>query len=199
MAVNANLKPQESTNYEIGVNYTGYGTDINLTYFYTDFENKIEYSPLGYINNVWWTQLNNVQKARTEGLEFSAVLPLHDRLKWTNTATYFLQSKNLDTGAALINTPELTVTSSLDVQLTDPWSVNLLAEYVGKQYTTNVTKDTTLQKPHTIFGLSTNYIVNDAVTVRAGVNNLFNKQMARSTQSYYLEGQSAFVGMTYKF
>lgn len=199
MAGNANLKPEESTNYEIGVNYTGYGTDINLTYFYTDFENKIEYSPLGYINNVWWTQLNNVQKARTEGLEFSAVLPLHDRLKWTNTATYFLQSKNLDTGAALINTPELTVTSSLDVQLTDPWSVNLLAEYVGKQYTTNVTKDTTLQKPHTIFGLSTNYIVNDAVTVRAGVNNLFNKQMARSTQSYYLEGQSAFVGMTYKF
>ena len=199
MAGNANLKPEETTNYEIGVTYTGHGTNVNLTYFYTDFKNKIEYSALGRINGVWWTQLQNVQRARTEGLEFSATLPLHDRLTWTNSATYFLEAKNLDTDAALINTPELTATSSLDFQISDPWSINLLAEYTGKQYTTAVTKDTTLQKAQTIFGLSTNYVVNDSMTVRAGINNLLNKKSDRSTSSYYVEGQAAFMGMTYKF
>ena len=199
MAGNADLKPEESTNYEIGVNYTGFGTDINLTYFYTDFENKIEYAALGRFNNVWWTQLQNVQKARTEGLEFSAAIPVTDQLKWTNSATYFFEAKNLDTGAALINTPELTATSSLDYLINDAWSVNVLAEYVGKQYTTNVTKDTTLQKAHTVFGLATNYDVNDDITIRAGINNLLNKKLSRSTSNYYLEGQAAFVGMTYRF
>lgn len=199
MAGNANLKPEETTNYEFGINYTGFGTDINLTYFYTDFENKIEYTPLGYMNGVWWTQMNNIQKARTEGLEFSARIPLHERLNWTNSATYFLQSKNLDTGAALINTPELTISSSLDYQVTDPWSVQLLAQYTGEQYTTGVTKATTLQKAHTTFDLSTSYAASEDVTIRAGINNLFNKRLAMSNSSYYLEGQSAFVGMTYKF
>ncbi|AOA57530.1 TonB-dependent receptor domain-containing protein [Acinetobacter larvae] len=199
MAGNPDLKPEKSTNYEIGVNYTGFGSDINLTYFYTDFTNKIDYEPWGVYHNTWWTQMKNIQKARTEGLEFSAAIPFGDRLKWTNSATYFIKSKNLDTGEALINTPELTVSSSLDFRVTDPWTVNLVADYVGKQYTTNITDDKTLQKAHTIFGLSTNYVVSNDVTVRAGINNLFNKQMARSTQSYYVEGQSAFVGMTYKF
>ncbi len=199
MAGNANLKPEETTNYEIGVTYTGYDTNINLTYFYTDFENKIDYYALGQFNGVWWTQLQNVQKARTEGLEFSATLPLHERLTWTNTATYFLEAKNLDTGAALINTPELTATSSLNFQISEPWAINLLAEYTGKQFTTDVTKDTTLQKAHTIFGIATNYNINESMVVRAGINNILNKKLARSTSSYYLEGQAAFVGMTYKF
>ncbi len=199
MAGNANLKPEESTNYEIGVNYTGFNSNINLTYFNTDFKNKIEYSALGNFYGVWWTQLQNVQKARTEGLEFSATIPFAGSLNWTNSATYFLKAKNLDTGAALINTPKLTVTSSLDYQITDPWSVNLLAEYTGEQYSTNVTKNTTLQKAHTIFGLSTNYKANDAITVRAGLNNVLNKRLTRSTSSYYTDGTAAFVGMTYQF
>lgn len=199
MAGNPNLKPEETTNYEFGINYTGFGTDINLTYFYTDFENKIEYTPLGFMHGVWWTQMNNIQKARTEGLEFSARLPLHERLNWTNSATYFLQSKNLDTGAALINTPELTVSSALDYQVTDPWSVQLSAQYTGKQYTTDVTKATSLQKAHTTFDLSTSYAASDDVTIRAGITNLLNKRLAMSNENYYLEGQSAFVGMTYKF
>ena len=122
-----------------------------------------------------------------------------DQLKWTNSATYFFEAKNLDTGAALINTPELTATSSLDYLINDAWAVNLLAEYTGKQYSTTVTKDTTLQKAHTVLGLATNYDVNDDITIRAGMNNLLNKKLARSTSGYYLEGQSAFVGMTYRF
>lgn len=199
MAGNPNLKPEETTNYEFVINYTGFGTDINLTYFYTDFENKIDYSPLGHMYGVWWTQMNNIQKARTEGIEFSARIPLHERLNWTNSATYFLQSKNLDTGATLINTPELTVSSALDYQVSDPWSVQLLALYTGEQYTTAETKATKLQKAHTTFDLSTSYAASEDVTIRAGITNLFNKRLAMSNSDYYLEGQSAFVGMTYKF
>ncbi len=199
MAGNANLKPEKSVNYEIAINYAGEHSNANLTYFYTDFENKIEYAPLGIRNNIWWTQLQNIQKARTQGIELSALIPLHDTLNWNNSATYFIESKNLDTGRALINTPKMTLTSSLDYNISDAWAVNLVAEYVGKQYTTNQTKASTLQKAHTIMGLSSNYQVNENLTVRAGIQNLLNKKMSRSTSDYYLEGQSAFVGMTFKF
>lgn len=52
MTGNPNLKPEESTNYEIGVNYTGFGTDLGLTFFHTDFKNKIAYSPLGFFMEI---------------------------------------------------------------------------------------------------------------------------------------------------
>lgn len=199
MAGNADLQPEESTNYEIGLSYDGFGSDIGLTYFHTDFKNKIDYYPLGFFHGTWWTKLENAQKARTKGFEAVVNVPLMDNLKWNNSATYFLEAKNLQTQAALINTPKITINSSLNWQVSDSVNLDFAAEHVGKQYSTASTAATTMQKPYTIFGFAANYDYNDYLTLRAGLNNVFDKQLARSSSSYYLERQAAFVGLTAKY
>ena len=45
---NPDLKPEESTSYEFGFAYDGAAYSFAATYFHTDFENKIQYAPLGY-------------------------------------------------------------------------------------------------------------------------------------------------------
>ncbi|MFH7519098.1 TonB-dependent receptor domain-containing protein, partial [Pseudomonas syringae group genomosp. 7] len=69
MAGNPDLDPETSTNREIGISFDNDLVDAGLTYFHTDFRNKIEYAPLGRFNGIWWTRMSNVQRARTSGME----------------------------------------------------------------------------------------------------------------------------------
>src|SRR5690606_11422383 len=88
MAGNPDLKPEESTNYELGVGYDRAGWRFNVTYFHTDFENKIEYAALGFFEGQWWTRRENVERARTEGMEFTGTVPLTSDLTWRANATW---------------------------------------------------------------------------------------------------------------
>ena len=199
MAGNADLKPEESTNYEIGVNFAQNALDMGLTYFHTDFKNKIEYRALGEINGVWWTQYQNAEKARVRGLEASVVLPLLPQLNWTTNATYYFESKNLVTGKNLSTIPELSIYSALNWLPIDPLSVELAAQYTGEQYTASTADTVVMQKPHTVFNLSANYQVSNEVTIRGGVNNLFDKKLVNASNDYYLDRQEVFLGLTYNF
>ena len=199
MTGNPNLKPEESTNYEIGVNYTGFGTDLGLTFFHTDFKNKIAYSPLGYFYGNWFTRNENIQSAVTRGIEMVANFPVLDNLKWNNNATYFLKAKNEDTGANVINTSKLTINSALNWQALDPLNVELSAQYLGKQYLSDKTVKPTMQKPHTIVNLASNYSVNDKLTLRGGFTNLLDKKLSNGSDVYLVERQKIFLGATYKF
>ena len=55
-----------------------------------------------FVNGFWWTVAQNIQKARTRGVEASVTVPLHERLSWTTNATRMLESKNRTTGASLL-------------------------------------------------------------------------------------------------
>ncbi|TGV05175.1 TonB-dependent receptor, partial [Alcaligenaceae bacterium 429] len=61
MIGNANLSPETSTNYELNIGYDYEGWAAEATYFHTDFKNKIDYQPLGYINGYWLTRMENAQ------------------------------------------------------------------------------------------------------------------------------------------
>ena len=128
-----------------------------------------------------------------------ANFPVLDNLKWSNNATYFLKAKNEDTGTTLLTTSKLTVNSSLNWQPTDPLNIDLSAQYLGKQYLTEKTTTSTMQKPHTIVNLASNYKVNDKLTVRGGFINLLDKKLSNGADAYLVERQKVFVGATYKF
>jgi len=199
MTGNPNLAPEESVNYEIGVNYTGFGADLGVTFFHTDFKNRIDYVPLGYYYGNWFTRNENTGKAVTRGVEMVADFPISERLKWSNNATYFLKAENKDTGEALIATPKLTVNSALSWQPIEPLSVELSAQHLGKQYLTKNTADSSMQKRHTVMNLSSNYVVNDQLTVRGGFTNLLDKKLSNGSNEYMVERQKVFVGATFKY
>ncbi|MDH0564578.1 TonB-dependent receptor domain-containing protein [Acinetobacter courvalinii] len=199
MAGNPNLKPEESTNYEISLNYNAFNSDLGLTYFHTDFKDKIDYAPLAEINGRWYTRNENIGKARTRGLELVANFPITDTVNWNNNMTYFFEAKNLDTGKELITTPKITVNSALNWKPTDALALEFNARHLGKQYFGDKVTTSSLQKPHTIFGISANYEYNDNLTFRTGINNLFDKNLSNGSDSYLIERQRAFVGITVKY
>ncbi|QIC76590.1 TonB-dependent receptor [Acinetobacter indicus] len=113
-----------------------------------------------------------------------------------------LNLKNLDTGAALISTPELSVHSALDLQASDALALQMNLQYIGKQYTTETTDVNAWAKAYTLYGVNANYTLNDNVTVRAGISNLFDESMETtdSSEDYYsIQGRTYFVGLTTRF
>lgn len=196
MTGNPDLKPEESTNYEIGFGYGRNDWKFGVTYFHTDFENKIEYAPLGYAHGRWWTKRQNIQEARTKGLEAIAQVPLRENLSWNTSLTWMIEAKNLVTGAQLITTPEWSGFSSLDWQATDRIGLFLSAQYTGEQ----LGGGTAITEGYTMFDLTSRFDVSDTVTFRAGITNLLEKEINSSEgYTYYQPGRRFFVGLTSRF
>ncbi|WP_367346065.1 TonB-dependent receptor [Stenotrophomonas bentonitica] len=205
MAGNPNLEPETSTNYELGVGFDRSGWSASATYFLTDFDDKIEQVPLrdiagfdsSFVNGFWWTVAQNIQKARTRGVEASVTIPLHERLSWTTNATRMLESKNRTTGANLLVVPKLTANTSLDWQVTDAWSLNLSAQHVGEQLVSSTSP--TFAKAYTTWDLVTGFDVNENLTLRAGVLNAGDVSTIDDGNSYDTGSRTFFVGATARF
>ena len=196
MAGNPDLDPETSTNREIGVNFDNGTVDTGLTYFHTDFKNKIEYEPLGFFNGYWWTRMDNVERARTSGMEGNFNLNMGEHWRWRTAATWMKEAKNLTTGENLIDTPEFSGYSSVDWTPVDAFSATVSAQYTGKQ----AGVASSFIKAYTLYDLTGAWHVNDALTVRAGVSNLADKKLyAEGATDYFVAGRSYFVGMTARF
>jgi len=205
MAGNPNLEPETSTNYELGVGFDQDGWSASATYFLTNFDDKIEQVPLrdipgqttSFVNGFWWTVAQNIQKARTRGVEASVTVPLHERLSWTTNATRMLESKNRTTGASLLVVPKITANTSLNWDVTDAWSLNLSAQHIGKQLVAS--SSSTFAKAYTTVDLVTGYDVNENLTLRAGVLNLDDVSTLEDGNDYDGGARTFFVGLTARF
>ncbi len=205
MAGNPNLEPETSTNYELGLGYDKNGWSASATYFLTDFDDKIQQVPLreisgqttSFVNGFWWTVAQNVQKARTRGIEASVTVPLHERVSWTTNATRMLESKNRTTGASLLVVPKITGNTSLNWDVTDAWSLNLSAQHIGKQLVSSTSA--TFAKAYTTVDLVTGYDVNENLTLRAGVQNLGDVSTIEEGNNYDGGARTFFVGLTARF
>ncbi len=196
MAGNADLEPETSTAGEIGVAYDQHGWEFGLTYFHTDFKNKIDYAPLGKFQGIWWTRMTNIQKARTSGLEGTASLALTKNLNWRNNLTYMREAKNLTTGANLLSTPKLSWYSALGWQVNDQLFGEVSAQYTGKE----LDAGSLANRAYTIVDALLSYKATRHWTVRGGVENLFRKgPMADGQVDYYVPGRRMFVGLTSRF
>lgn len=199
MTGNPDLKPEESVNYEIGASFANRGRRFGVTWFYTDFENKIEYAalggpPQGY--DRWWTQRVNLQKARTKGLELTGQTWLTRTLAVRANATWMIEAKNLDTGGALITTPEWSAYGALDWRPSERLSFVASAQYTGEQ----LGAADTITDSYTTVDLTAGFEASRTVTLRAGVQNLFDKEITGDSGfGYYSPGRRLFVGVTSRF
>jgi outer membrane receptor for ferrienterochelin and colicins len=196
MAGNADLVPETSTAAEIAVAYERDGWNVGLTYFHTDFKNKIDYAPLGFFQGRWWTKMTNIQKARTSGLEGTVTVPLAKNLEWRNNLTWMREAKNLTTGANLLSTPRLSWYSALGWQATGRLFGELSAQYTGRELDAGVAAN----RAYTIVDAVVSYKLTPGWTVRGGVENLLKKgPTADGLVDYYVPGRRMFVGATSRF
>ncbi|GAB7533251.1 TonB-dependent siderophore receptor PirA [Pseudomonas sp. 3A(2025)] len=195
MAGNPNLRPEISTNKEVGVAFDHDGWEAGLTYFHTDFTDKIEYAPLGYFEGRWWTMLENADKARTRGWEGSLRVPVATHVNWRTNATYMLESRNLSTGRDLISSPKLSLYSAIDWQVTERFGTELSAQHVGKQRGVG----TDFVKSYTTYDLTANWAANKWLTLNVGVQNLLDEDPRDDSTAFYVPGRAFFAGATTYF
>ena len=216
---NGEIKPETSWNKEIGIEYDKDGLLASIAYFRNDYRNKIVsdgkfvgFSTLGNYVYKW----GNANRAVIEGLEGNLTLPLiEDKLSWVNNFTYMHKTKNKDTGNPLSIVPKYTLNSSLNYQITEAFDAMLTYTQYGKQ-TSRKNPENRMENgklanssdigSYAVWGLSTGYNWKNTVSVRVGVNNLFDKRLYRSSSStnynahtYNEPGRAYYATLKYTF
>lgn len=206
---NPDLKPEKSKTYEIGVDISKNIFTCGMTYFYTDFENKIAYS---YVPAEDLTRYENVDGATLSGLEGSVQLDISSLLGWTAYqltpyASFTWLDDYTDDGndEDLQYTPEWT--ASYGIRFSNDaagFSSNLNFSHISEQDITDYegTGESTLDA-YTVADLTLNkkllsFDRYGDLSVKAEVRNLFDESYA-AVQGYTMPGRSFYVGLKYQY
>jgi vitamin B12 transporter len=121
---NPNLDPERSRSYEIGATRADGPVRLDVAVFRNDIRDLIQYDPVRQTNG-------NVGRARTEGVEASAAVPLTGALRGRLSYTY-LRATDETTGEALVRRPRHR--GGLDLFWTGgAWSASTTVIYVGRR------------------------------------------------------------------
>ena len=182
------LDVETSVNKELGVQYDG-ALQATLTWFRNDYRNKVEsgHAIVAEHAGADVFQWENVPRAVVEGFEGSLALPLTDTLAWRTNLTWMLRSKNRSTGEYLSVIPGYTANTSLDWQATERFSLLARATFYGEQkpqkfdyHGEPVTGSAADRMPaYALASVSGRYRLSDAVSLVAGIDNLFDKRIFR--------------------
>lgn len=204
MVGNPDLKPETSNSFELGGVYQHSIWEASLTYFYNEIDDKITSARQASLitgEGTKYVQQVNIDRARTQGLEGGLTVYPHQDWTWTNSFTYLFESKNLETGMPLSADPEYSVHSEVTWQAREDFSVTGSVDYYGKQVDYVLSPETLVAQnvsPYAVANVSFKYDPTEHVTLRLGVNNIFDKQP--KTESNYVEnGRSYFISLTSKF
>jgi len=217
---NTGLKPEKSTTEEIGFYYHNeHDTDAHLTFFHTDFQNKIDLSDaVGGVRTY-----ENVGKARIHGVEvgtkFAIAPKVSAGLNWTLLTSQIKSGKNV--GQPLRSTPKQAVNLRLDWMPTDATDVWLSAQYRSGMYRSKQAAGIASHyRPFTVLNMGVTHKLRDGLSMQFAVNNLLNRNfdqtsMAADGMKYgdyydeidadgiaggsYMSRRSYWLGLTYNF
>jgi len=207
---NPDLDPETSETYELGLDWYPGALEAFVTYFYTDFEDKIEvvYTPNGAQT---WENIGGATVSGIEGELSYDVGTLFDCLweirPYVNF-TYLTEFEDEETGKDLLFTSDLNVSYGLSIADGDGLLARLNLSYVGEQdidyYDPNTFEQTRMEKGgFTVADLTIQKRILEFNTygdlsLRGEVRNLFDKDYAY-VKGYPMPGRSFVLGMEYTF
>lgn len=193
---NADLKAEHSFNKEIGVAYEGFnGISASLTYFDNDYKNRIAADMETTFPNPETggsiLQWGNIPEAVIRGVEGNFSTEFADGEYALNVNfTKMVESLNKRTGNPLSLVPEHTINASIDWYARDDLVVTLAATHYGEIQPASRTLSTNLpipgeeqvaRDPYTLVDISMKWDFADTASVSAGITNLFDKQIKRTS------------------
>ncbi len=211
---NPNLDPEESDTYEVGVDWYHRALNASLTYFYNDFEDKIETVP-GEEGVTTW---ENLGEATVSGFEGSLSCHLGRLLKWHwkirpyFNFTYLTEYEDDETGDDLKYTSDLLLTYGLSVSDNNGFAARISFAYTGKQDVEDwenydwmtMTEPQVIEKGgFTVASLTVEKRVLQfrdlgEISLNAAVRNIFDKDYAY-VKGYPMPGRSFEIGTEYRF
>ncbi len=195
---NKDLQSETAKNYELGINYEQPGFSIGLTYFDNQVDNLIERNftdrfDVGLDNPVIY--YNNVSQAVFKGWEFDVSKAVTDTIDLSFNAT-FIDATNEVTGEKLQNRPDRNMNLALD------WRPNNSAKYYARIRHIGQIETWSAPSPgYEVIDLGGSMQLNEALTLRGGINNLTDERLDLSDDYYeqVLLGRSFFLSAQYQF
>lgn len=196
---NPDLKPEESTSYELGLRFDNGTTRAGIVGFHTDFKNRIDSRDTGlqYSGSTDLYEWYNIGKARVQGLELEAGHFLSDALEISGSYTYTTseQLTGDEKGEPLARTPKHQAALRLDwatpLSGLDAWTE---ATYFGAATTGGETYD-----GYTTVDIGARYTVNDMLSVNAAIYNVADRAITDADNGTTRNGRTLWVGLTTNF
>lgn len=202
---NAGLTPESSETWEGGLDADWNGVSGGLTYFHTDYEDKIESVTIAANTSSW----KNVGKARITGLEGNLGWDLGKTFNWGfslrpyASLTWLTEYKDKTTDADLKYTPDLLVSYGITLSGLSGFSCRLNMTYTGKKQVDdwiNYTGEIT-QASYTVADFSLSQVLAQgenfgSVSMDAGIRNLFDEDYAY-VHGYPMPRRNFYLGVTY--
>ena len=189
---NSDLENETSWNKELTFTYDdGTGLNAGLTYYHNAYDNRIgagtDRVAVDTATNRSIFQWDNQGEAIVEGLEGFVQVPVTDNVRWSSNITGNIRSERKDNGEPLSLIPKFTVNTGVDWDITPQWNAGFDVSYYGTieaptiSATTGDDSDDPLldREPYAIANVSTRYDLTNAITVGAGVKNLFDTGVYR--------------------
>ena len=208
---NPNLDPEESKTYEGGIDFSYGSFNSSLTYFYTDFEDKIEQVAKPGGISTW----ENISDATIEGVEgefsfdIGAFFGWDYEIKPYASFVYLTEYEDEETHEDLNYTSDLNLSYGITFSDSRGLSANLNFAYTGEQKvedwenyvwpTVNVIK----KGGFTVANFTINKKILDfkkygGLTLRGEIQNLLDKEY-EYVKGYPMPGRSFFIGMRYDY
>jgi len=188
---NPNLKPEKSKGWDGGFEQFLFGEKVSLgaTYFRNDFKDLVDFDWVqGYIN---------IDKARTEGVEFFiSVCPIEDL---TLSANYtYTDTEDKETKEKLLRRPRHKGGLNLGYRFLDKGNINLNLIYVGRRDDFTPYPKRGEVGGYTLVNLASSYDIHKNFQIFGRIENLFNKKY-EDVWGYGTAGFSIFGGIKLKF
>jgi len=209
---NPDLDPEQSKTYEGGADFSYASLNISLTYFHTDFKDKIEHDD-GWPDRTW----HNIGKAEISGFEGELSYDIGTLFDWDFQLKPYAgfvrltEYKNKETDENLKYTSDWNVSYGITLSDYNGLTANLNIAYVGKQdiddwrnagpptWTAPVVEKGSFNVAN--LTISKKIIVTENLgdlTLKAEIENLFDKDY-EYVNDYPMPGRSFFLGLRYDY
>ena len=188
---NADLDPESSQSWEIGIQGEYKKFQAGLTWFRTDIEDMIEavyYTSTGSgKKKKEYYQYQNIAEAAISGVEFECSLKMPAGFTLSGNLAY-LDTEDKSTGDKLEGRPDYKGSVKLAYEYL-PWRIraNVRVTHVGERYYADEDAD-----PMTIVDAYVSKHVTDNFQIFAGIDNLFN-----SGRDNYEEPEFFYIGIRF--
>lgn len=207
---NPDLKPESSKTWEAGLDYTPGAFVASLTWFSTDFTDKIEYVGVSADTSSW----KNLGGATISGFEGEFSFDIGQKLNWSYEVkpylsfTWLTEMKDDTTGDDLNYTAEKRAAFGIAVSDYDGFAARLNAAYTGKRHVEDWESGS---YPTPVVSLD-GFVVADLViskrvyqsekagafTLRGEARNLFDEDYSY-VKGYPMPGRGFYLGLEWAY
>lgn len=194
---NANIKPETSRSFELGVDWHDERGAYTANVYRNEIDDLIYYRRLRTEPGIpprTIYQYDNIEQARIEGLELTGRRELGYGIALGATVNW-MDPRDARTEAKLNGRPEFTATPSLEWTMAR-WNALVQWEYIGKQYLEG-SNGQERAPSYSIVNASLGYRLQDNLTLRGGVLNIGDVRLEDKSElfGYAEQGRTGWLAV----